>query len=96
MAAHSIQDLQKIINSRSGNNTTSLFDSFKKQAEEAAKIPAEIIKAPTEVFKAQPVEAPAIPLPLPITKALPQPTSQAIAGKVVWLMKQRYCMRSCG
>lgn len=75
------EDLQKIINSRGGNNTTSLFDSFKKQAEEAAKIPAEIIKAPTEVFKAQSVKAPAVPLPLPITKALPQPASQAIAGK---------------
>lgn len=72
-----VQDLQNIIKSRSSGSSVSLFESFKQQAQEAAKIPAEILKAPTEAF--QPAhEAPAIPLP--ITKALPQPTSKAAAG----------------
>jgi len=72
-----VQDLQNIIKSRSSGSSVSLFESFQKQAQEAAKIPAEIFKAPTEAFAPAP-EAPAIPLP--ITKALPQPTSKAAAG----------------
>ena len=72
-----MQDLQNIIKSRSSGSSVSLFESFKQRAEEAAKIPAEILKAPTEAFQSAP-EAPAIPLP--ITKALPQPTSKAAAG----------------
>ena len=72
-----VQDLQNIIKSRSSGSSVSLFESFKQRAEEAAKIPAEILKAPTEAFQPAP-EAPAIPLP--ITKALPQPTSKAAAG----------------
>jgi len=72
-----VQDLQNIIKSRGSGSSVSLFESFKQQAQEAAKIPAEILKAPTEALKPAP-EAPAIPLP--ITKALPQPTSKAAAG----------------
>ena len=68
-----MQDLQKIINSRGGSSSNSLLENFQKSAKEAAKIPAEILKSP-----AQP-EAPAPVIPLPITKALPQPTSKAAA-----------------
>ncbi|DBB17653.1 TPA: hypothetical protein ACH3X3_002694 [Trebouxia sp. C0006] len=71
------EDLQNIIKSRGSGSSVSLFESFKQQAQEAAKIPAEILKAPTEALKPAP-EAPAIPLP--ITKALPQPTSKAAAA----------------
>ncbi|DBA79997.1 TPA: hypothetical protein ACH3X1_008200 [Trebouxia sp. C0004] len=70
------EDLQNIIKSRSSGSSVSLFESFKQQAQEAAKIPAEILKAPTEAIQPAP-EAPAIPLPN--TKALPQPTSKAPA-----------------
>lgn len=71
------EDLQNIIKSRGGGGPSSLFESFQKQAQEAAKIPAEVLKAPTEIFKPAP-EPPAIPLP--ITKALPQPASKAAAA----------------
>ena len=80
IAKAKLQELQKIINNRGGSRSDSLLDSFKKQAEEAAKIPAEVIKAPAEIFKAPaPKETPA--LPLPITKALPQPSSKPAPGR---------------
>ena len=71
-----VQELQKIVKSRGDSGSTSLLDSFKKQAEEAAKIPAKVIEAPAKIFETPaPKETPA--LPLPITKALPQPNSKA-------------------
>ena len=74
--AFDVQELQKIVKSRGDSGSTSLLDSFKKQAEEAAKIPDKVIEAPTKIFEPPaPKETPA--LPLPITKALPQPNSKA-------------------
>ena len=69
-----LQDLQKIINSRGGSSSNSLLENFQKSAKEAAKVPAEILKPPTQP------SAPAPIVPLPITKALPRPTSKAAAA----------------
>ena len=76
------QELQKIVKSRGDSGSTSLLDSFKKQAEEAAKIPAKVIEAPAKIEPAAPKEAP-LPVPLPITKALPQPNSK-VAGMAAY------------